>query len=160
MDPILKLLEKNARISPGEIAVQLGSTEADVIKAIKTYEENGTIVRYKAVLNDTRTGSKAAVRALIEVKVKPQKGKGFDGIAETIYKFPEVISCMLISGTYDLLLEVIGDDLQTVSNFVSQKLSLLEDVHGTVTHFILKKYKEAGDIFHKVGDDDRLAIAP
>ena len=96
--------------------------------------------------------------ALIEVKVTPQKDKGFDSIAERIYRFPEVVSCFLLSGGYDLIVIVRGQDLRTVSSFVSEKLAPLSDVKGTVSHFMLKKYKEDGVILVKEGKNKRLAI--
>jgi DNA-binding Lrp family transcriptional regulator len=160
MDEILKILEKDGRQSAEVIAAQLGMDPRTVAEKIKQYEESGTIVRYKAVINDERLGDEDETRALIEVKVRPQKDKGFDGIAEKIYRFPEVVSCMLLSGTFDLLLEVSGDNIHTISNFVSRKLSQIENVQSTVTHFILKKYKEGGDILVEGGKDDRLAITP
>jgi DNA-binding Lrp family transcriptional regulator len=159
MDEILKILEKNGRQTPETIAVQLDKPIQEVSKKIAEYEKRGVILRYRAVINHTLLGAKERTRALISVKVKPQKDKGFDGIAEKIYKFPEVESCVLLSGSFDLLVEVTGEDIHTIANFVSQKLSQIENVQETATHFILKKYKEGGDIFVH-GKDDRLAIHP
>lgn len=160
MDEILKILAKNGRQSPETIAAQLGMSVEEVKKKISEYEKKGAIVGYRAILNYDVAGADDQTHALIEVKVKPQKDKGFDGIAEKIYRFPEVVSCMLLSGSYDLLIEVTGHNIHTISNFVSQKLSQLENVQSTVTHFILKKYKEGGDILHTPGKDERLAIMP
>jgi DNA-binding Lrp family transcriptional regulator len=159
MDEILKLLEKDGRQTAEMIGAQLGLSTIGVEKKIAEYEKKKVIVRYKAVINDSMLGEEEETRALIEVKVRPQKDKGFDGIAEKIYLFPEVVSCMLVSGTYDLLLEVVGDNIHTISNFVSQKLAQIENVQGTVTHFILKKYKEGGDILASAHKDERLAVS-
>ncbi|EKD27450.1 MAG: AsnC family transcriptional regulator [uncultured bacterium] len=160
MDEILKILKKDGRQSIESIASQLELTCDQVKKKIDDYEKKGIILRYKAIINDRLLGEEEETRALIEVKVRPQKDKGFDGIAEKIYKFPEVVSCMLVSGTFDLLLEVTGDNIHTISNFVSQKLSQIENVQSTVTHFLLKKYKEGGDILTVEKKDERLAICP
>lgn len=159
MDEILKILEKDARTTPGEIAGITGKNVFAVKKAIKKYERSGVIVKYKTIINKelVREDSRE-VKALIEVNIAPQKNVGFDYMAERIYKFPEVISCYLISGTYDLLLVVGGKDLHTVANFVAEKLSPMENVRGTVTHFLLKTYKEDGDILKRPEKDKRIAI--
>lgn len=159
MDPILKLLEKNAKLSPEEIADAIGKDVDTVKKAIRKYEKSGVIVKYKAVLNkDLIEDDSKEVIALIEVKVVPQKNAGFDHVASRIYKFPEVVSCYLVSGTYDLLLVVQGKDLQTIARFVAEKLAPMDHVGGTTTHFLLKKYKEDGDILVKKRKDIRQAI--
>lgn len=160
MDEILKILAKNGRQSPETIAAQLDMSVEEVKAKISEHEKKGAIVGYRAIINHDIAGLDEQTHALIEVKVKPQKDKGFDGIAEKIYRFPEVVSCMLLSGSYDLLIEVTGQNIHTISNFVSQKLSQLENVQSTVTHFILKKYKEGGDILHTQDKDERLAIMP
>ena len=160
MDEILEILSNDARISAAEIAKMTGKSKDTVNKAIKKYEKNGTIVRYKTVLNpDLLESTRQRVRALIEVSVSPQKNLGFDNIAERIYSFPEVTSCYLLSGSYDLLLVVEGEDLQTVSSFVASKLSPMEHVRGTTTHFLLKKYKEDGQILKKKVQGRRLNIS-
>ncbi|MBN1913102.1 MAG: Lrp/AsnC family transcriptional regulator [Candidatus Omnitrophica bacterium] len=160
MDQILEILEKEARRSPEEIAKMLKKKPQDVRKAIKKYENEGLIVKYKAVINkELIKNDGSEVRALIEVNITPQKDLGFDRIAERIYSFTEVTSCYLVSGTYDLLLIVEGKDLQTVSKFVSEKLSPLENVKGTVTHFLLKKYKEDGVILKHREENKRIAIS-
>ena len=124
MDEILEILSRDARISPAEIAKLTGTSVASVKKAIAKYEKSGTILKYKAVLNhDMVKESGSVVRALIEVSVTPQKNVGFDSIAERIYSFPEVTSCYLLSGAYDLLLVVEGENIHTVANFVASKLS-------------------------------------
>lgn len=160
MDEILEVLAQDARRSPDEIAVMTGQTVAQVKKAIASYEKEGVIVRYKTVINqDSLEGAKPLVRALIEVGINPQKNVGFDHVAERIYQFPEVKSCYLMSGTYDLLLEVEGDSIQTVSHFIAAKLSPMEHVRSTATHFLLKKYKEDGQILEKKTQERRLNIS-
>ncbi len=159
MYEILKLLEKDARTSAEEIAAITGKKLPQVKQAIKKYEKEGVIVKYKAIINKALLQKEtSSVRALIEVNITPQKNAGFDYMAKRIYKFPEVISCYLVSGTYDLLLVVEGTDLHTVAKFVSGKLSPMENVRGTVTHFLLKKYKEEGDILKSPEKDKRIAI--
>jgi len=118
------------------------------------------IVKYKTLINhDLVRDSSSFVRALIEVSVTPQKNVGFDYIAERIYSFPEVNSCYLVSGTYDLLIIVEGENIQTVSNFIASKLSSMENVRSTTTHFLLKKYKEDGHILKKKAQGKRLNIS-
>jgi DNA-binding Lrp family transcriptional regulator len=160
MDEILEILEKDGRASVEEIAKMTRKKPADVKKAIKKYEKEGAILKYKAVINkDLMRDDENEVRALIEVNIVPQKDLGFDKIAQRIYSFPEVTSCYLISGTYDLLVVVEGRNLHTVSNFVAEKLSCLEHVRGTATHFLLKKYKEDGVILKQKIQNQRIAIS-
>ncbi|MBN1522646.1 MAG: Lrp/AsnC family transcriptional regulator [Candidatus Aureabacteria bacterium] len=147
MDEILEILQNNAKADSKDMAKQLNLPEQEVKKRIMEYEKKGVIIKYKAIINkELLTDEIQDVTALIEVKVTPQKDKGFDSIAERIYRFPEVVSCYLLSGGYDLLVIVRGPDLKTVSSFVSEKLAPMENINGTVTHFILKKYKDDGDI--------------
>jgi len=160
MDEILEILEKDARTAPEDIAKMLKKKPQAVKEAIKKYEKNGVILKYKAVINKELTrDEESTVRALIEVNILPQKDLGFDKIAERIYSFPEVTSCYLISGTYDLLVVVEGKNLHTVSSFVAEKLSCLEHVRGTVTHFLLKKYKEDGVILKHKEENKRIPIS-
>ncbi len=160
MDVILELLSKDARITPQEISKLTRIKIDEVKKRIKKYEKEGLILGYKTVINkEILENKEGEVRALIEVKVAPQKDLGFDKVAERIYAFPEVSSCYLLSGSYDLLLVVEGKDLKTVSRFVAEKLSPMENVRGTVTHFLLKKYKEDGMILKGKEEDKRLAIS-
>ena len=160
MDEILEILQKDARTTPEEIAKMLKKKPQDVKKAIAKYEKEGAILKYKAVINkDLIKDEDSSVRALIEVNIVPQKDFGFDKIAERIYSFPEVTSCYLISGTYDLLVVVEGKNIHTVSNFVAEKLSCLEHVRGTATHFLLKKYKEDGVILKHREENKRIAIS-
>ena len=161
MDEILEILEKDGRASVEDIAKMLRKSPDTIKKAIKKYEKDGAILKYKAVINKDliRDSESSEVRALIEVNIVPQKDLGFDKIAERIYSFPEVTSCYLISGTYDLLVVVEGKNLHTVSNFVAEKLSCLEHVRGTATHFLLKKYKEDGVILKHKSENKRIAIS-
>jgi DNA-binding Lrp family transcriptional regulator len=158
MDEILEILEANARVSLEDLAKLTGKSKKDIDKAIKSYEKKGIIIKYKTLINKEKIKNGNGIVALIEVRVSPQKDVGFDLVAERIYKFPEVKSCYLISGTYDLLLIVEGKDMHTVAGFVSEKLSPLSTVKGTVTHFMLKKYKEDGVILTKGEKSSRLAI--
>lgn len=159
MDELLEILAQDARKTAEEIAKLLGKPAAAIKKAIQQYEKNGTIVKYKTIINQEMTGKANLVRALIEVSVTPEKDVGFDQIAERIYSFPEVTSCYLVSGTYDLLVVVEGEDLHSVSNFIASKLSPMAGVRSTATHFLLKKYKEDGQIFKKARSHKRLNIS-
>lgn len=160
MDEILEILEKDGRVSVEDIAKMLGK-KPDVIKqAVKKYEKEGVILKYKAIINkELVKDTDCEVRALIEVNITPQKDVGFDRIAERIYSFLEVSSCYLISGTYDLLVIVEGKNIHAVSNFVAEKLSCIENVRGTATHFLLKKYKEDGVILKHREENKRIAIS-
>ena len=159
MNEILEILEKNARATPEEIAKMLNMTPRAVTNAIKKFEKEGVILKYKTLINkELLRDEDSGVRALIEVRVTPEKNLGFDRIAERLYRFPEVTSCYLMSGTYDLLVVVEGKNLQAVSSFVAEKLSPMENIRGTVTHFILKKYKEDGDILKQPDRSKRPAI--
>ena len=160
MDPILEILEKDARTTAEDIAKLTKLKKEEVKKRIKKYEKQGVILKYKTIINkEIAKDNSNEVRALIEVNIVPQKDLGFDRIAERIYSFPEVTSCTLISGTYDLLLVVEGKNLHTVSNFVAEKLAPMENVRGTVTHFLLKKYKEDGVVLKHREENKRIAIS-
>lgn len=160
MDEILEILSDDARITPAEIARLTGKSVATVKKTIKKYEKNGTIVKYKTVINhDLAREENSFVRALIEVSIAPQKDVGFDYISERIYSFPEVTSCYLVSGRYDLLVVVEGENIRTVSDFIAAKLAPMGNVRSTTTHFMLKKYKEDGHVFKKKGRGKRLNIS-
>jgi DNA-binding Lrp family transcriptional regulator len=160
MDEILEILEKDSRLTAEDIAKMLHKKPEAIKQAIKKYEKEGVILKYKAVINkELIKDTNSEVRALIEVNIVPQKDVGFDKIAERIYSFPEVASCYLISGTYDLLLIVEGKDIHAVSRFVSEKLAPSENVRGTVTHFLLKKYKEDGVVLKHKKENERIAIS-
>lgn len=157
MDEILEILEKNCRYTEEQIAVMTGKSLQEVKEEIKKYEETNVIVGYTALVNWENT-SKDNVVALIEVKVTPQRGEGFDKVAERIYKFPEVKACYLMSGSFDLTVIIEGKSIKEVAFFVSEKLAPLESVLSTATHFVLKKYKDKGTIFEDKPLDDREAI--
>lgn len=160
MDEILQILEKNARITPEEIAGMLKRSVISVKKAIRKFQKQGVILGYKTIINKELTrDDDSEVRAIIEVRVAPQKDLGFDKVAQRIYSFPEVKSCYLLSGTYDLLLVVEGKNIHTVASFVSEKLAPLENVRGTTTHFLLKKYKEDGIVLKHREENKRIAIS-
>ena len=158
-EELLRIIEKNSRIDLKELAVMLDANEIDVANELAAMEEEDIICGYHTLINwDNSTVDK--VTALIEVSVTPQTGQGFDTIAEKIYKYPEVNSVYLISGKYDLMVILEGKSLREVSNFVSEKLSGLDAVLSTATHFILKKYKEHGTIYKTRSDDEREMITP
>lgn len=160
MDELLEILEKDGRATVEDIAKMLKKKPEVIKKAIEKYEKEGAILKYKAVINkELIRDADSSVRALIEVNITPQKDVGFDKIAERIYSFPEVSSCYLVSGTYDLLLFVEGKDLHTVAQFVAEKLAPLENIKGTTTHFLLKKYKEDGVILKHREENKRIAIS-
>ena len=142
---ILKILEDDARATTKQIATMTGIPSAEVAKLIKKAEKDRTILRYKTIVNWEKVGDEQ-VGALIEVRIAPQRDVGFDAIAERIYRFPQARSVYLLSGTYDLLVLVAGKTMHEVADFVSQKLAPIEGVQGTVTHFMLKRYKEDGEI--------------
>ena len=142
-EQILTFLEKNSKIDLGELAILLGSSEAVIANEVAQMEKEQVICGYHTLIDWEKTSSEK-VTALIEVRVTPQRGQGFDSIAERIYNYPEVQSVYLISGAYDLLVILEGKTLRDVSSFVSDKLSTLDTVLSTATHFILKKYKESG----------------
>ena len=158
-EAVLDILKSDARAVPSDIAKQLGISETDVKKYIAGFEDDLTILGYKAIINWQHMHQNA-VHALIEVKVTPERSVGFDAVAETIYRFPEVSSLSLVSGGYDLLVEVEGESLETIARFIAVKLATIKGVQSTVSHFILRKYKENGVIFEKQHESKRLPIAP
>jgi DNA-binding Lrp family transcriptional regulator len=159
MKQIFKALENDARLTPEKIADMTGISVKEVEKVIKKAEKDHTILKYKAIVDWPKLGEEK-VMALVEVKVAPQRSVGFDAIAERIYRFPQARSVYLASGTYDLAVLVVGETMQDIALFVSEKLAPLNTVQGTVTHFILKKYKEDGEIFGETGEIKRLPITP
>jgi DNA-binding Lrp family transcriptional regulator len=159
MDELLKLLQANALESRENIAKLLGVPVAEVAKRIAEYEKAGVIRGYQAVLNEDQLDLDK-VTAVIEVKVTPEREGGFNHIAERISRFPEVRSAYLMSGTYDLLLFVEGKNLRQVASFVSERLSPLEGVLSTSTHFMLKTYKRLGVLMHQDSTDERLSVSP
>ncbi|MFO7995674.1 MAG: Lrp/AsnC family transcriptional regulator [Dehalococcoidia bacterium] len=160
MKEIFEILEQDARTTPEQIATMVDKPVSEVEKAIMQAEKDGTILKYKTIVNWPRLGEEDTW-ALIEVRVTPQRGVGFDAIAERIYQFPEVYSAYLVSGTYDLAIMVKGKNMQEISSFVTEKLSTLDRVQSTVTHFLLKRYKESSETFYPPKETNkRLPITP
>ena len=145
---ILKILENDARATTKQISTMTGTPGAEVTKLIKQAEKDRIILKYKTMINWDKVENEQ-VWALIEVKVAPQRDVGFDSVAERIYRFPQARTVYLLSGTYDLLVLVTGKTMHEVADFISQKLAPLEGVQGTVTHFMLKRYKEDGEIIEE-----------
>ncbi|MGF7046677.1 DNA-binding Lrp family transcriptional regulator [Paenibacillus sp. DS2015] len=156
---VLELLKEDARRSPALLSTLLGVSEDEVKTTIAELESDHVIVKYAAVVNWSKIEDEK-VTALIEVQITPERGRGFEGIAERIYLYPQVKSVYLMSGAYDLLVEVEGRNLREVANFVSEKLSPIESVLSTKTNFILKKYKQDGIILDEHEEDNRLMISP
>ena len=151
MKEILKILEQDARTTAEQIATMTGKSIAEVEEKIKQAEGERTIVKYKAIINWEKLGEEQ-VWALIEVRVQPQRDVGFDAIASRISRFPEARTVYLVSGTYDLLVLISGRTMQEIASFIARKLSSLESVQGTTTHFLLKRYKEDGEILEGEGE--------
>jgi DNA-binding Lrp family transcriptional regulator len=156
---ILKILEKDARVTTRQIATITGLSEEEISKTVKKAEQEQVILKYKTIINWDKV-EPDHVFALIEVKIAPQREVGFDAIAERIYRFPQAYTVYLLSGTYDLLVIVTGKTIQEIASFVSQKLAPIEGVQGTVTHFMLKKYKEDGEILGAKEDLKRQPFLP
>ncbi len=154
---ILKHIEKKSKIDLGELAVMLGTDEVTVANEIAEMEKEKIICGYHTLIDWDKAGVES-VTALIEVRVTPQRNQGFDRIAERIYNYPEVNAVYLISGGYDLLVTLEGKTLKEVSQFVSEKLSPVEAVISTATHFILKKYKDHGTILVKKAESERMPV--
>ena len=159
MKDILEILESNPRIAPREIATMTGITEAQAASKIKEMEKKGIIRKYKTVIDWEKAGEEY-VYAIIELKVALRERTGYDAIAERIAKFPEVRSVRLISGDHDLSLTVRGKSMKDVAFFVAEKIATLEQVQGTVTHFVLRTYKEDGDVLFEKERSERLAVSP
>jgi DNA-binding Lrp family transcriptional regulator len=153
---VLELLESDARLTAGQIAVMLGRDEEEIAGIIKEAEKNKLIQGYFTLIDWDKLGSEK-VSAMIEVKISPQRDVGFDAVAERIYRFPEVRSVRLMSGAYDLMVMIEGDTMKEIAHFVSFKLASMEYVLSTATHFVLKTYKHHGVI---VDEDRRQVIVP
>ena len=158
-EKILQIVEKNSRIDLKELSIILGVEETDIVEEMHKMEEEAIICGYHTLIDWEKT-SLDKVNALIEVRVTPQRGQGFDSIAERIYKYPEVTAVYLMSGGFDLLVSLEGKSLKEISSFVSDKLSTLDTVLSTATHFILKKYKDHGTILTKKRVDEREMFTP
>jgi len=159
MDPLLRLLEENALATHETLAAQLATTPEDIQQRIEALEHDRVILAYKAIVDDERA-KRNTVRAVIEVRITPEREGGFDRIAHRIAQYREVQSCFLMSGGYDLLVFIEGNTLQDVAGFVSAKLSTLPGVLSTATHFNLKTYKIQGVLRDEVVNEERLKVSP
>ena len=154
MDKMLKILEDNANLTHEQLAVMCNKEVGDIKKFIEENEKNGVILGYKTMIDWDKT-DREYVTALIEVKITPQRDRGFDRVAEIIYNYPEVQSLYLMSGAYDLCVLIEGKTMREVAYFVAQKLATIEDVISTATHFVLRKYKDKGVVYGVVDVDER-----
>ena len=154
MDNLLKVLEDNANLTHEQLAVLCQKEVGDIKAMIEKYEKDGVILGYKTMIDWDKT-DREYVSALIEVKITPQRDRGFDQVAERIYNYPEVQSLYLMSGGYDLAVQIEGKTMKEVAYFVAQKLATIEDVISTATHFVLRKYKDKGVIYGIVDIDER-----
>jgi len=159
MEEVLQLLAGDARLTAAQIAERVGRTEEEVARAIQRLEKSGVIRRYKTVIDWEKAGTER-VYGFIEVRVSPERGVGFDAVAERIMQFPEVHSLYLMSGTYDLLVVVEGKGMREVAFFVAEKLAPLDHVLSTATHFVLKSYKIDGDVLVERSEVKRLPVTP
>lgn len=156
---ILKAIEHNAKVDISELAVRFGADETEVANEMAFMEKEGIICGYLTLIDWDKTDNET-VTALIEVKCTPQRGQGFDVIAERIYKYPEVNSVYLISGGFDILVIMDGKTLKEIASFVTDKLSTQESILSCATHFILRRYKDNGTIFGKKYEDERIQVTP
>lgn len=159
MDTLLKLLRDDASLKSAQLAAMLNLSEVEVAARIKALEADGTILGYRTVLNEGKIADDV-VRAVIEVKITPERGGGFDRLAERIAKYDEVKTCYLMSGGYDLLVVLEGDNLRSLASFVAEKLATIQGVISTSTHFMLKTYKEQGVLMGHAQAEERLAVTP
>lgn len=156
---ILKIIEKDSRLTPEEIAIMLGLEADEVAEAIKEMENRKVICGYHTLVNWEKAEDDE-VSAVIELKVNPQRGSGFDKIAERVYQYPEVEAVYLMSGAYDLLVEMRKAPMKDIASFVARRLSTIEEVQLTATHFILKRYKDHGTLFVDDDEDKRMVVSP
>lgn len=159
MKELLELLEKDYTQTPEQLAIMLNIPATEVTSLIEKYKQEQVIVKYQTIVDWEKVGVDQ-VTAIIEVKITPQREVGFDGIAERIYRYPEVKSVYLMSGSYDLSVSVEGSTLREVADFVSAKLSTIDGVVSTNTNFMLKKYKYAGVIINDIEEQHRLVVSP
>ncbi|MDN4074013.1 Lrp/AsnC family transcriptional regulator [Fictibacillus terranigra] len=157
---LLQLIEKNGRLETATVARLMGISEEETIQMIEKLEHEKVILGYSAIINWTKGTDEGAVTAMIDVKVTPKRGVGFDKVAERIYRFPEVKAVYLMSGVYDLSVSIEGKSMAEVGRFVSEKLSTIDSVISTTTHFILKKYKHDGLVFSEDEEDKRIVVSP
>lgn len=156
---ILRLLAANGRITAKDMAERLNASEAEVAALVKQLEDERVILGYCAMIDDAELPERA-VKAIIEVKIRPERDGGFDKIAKRLSRFPQVSNLYLMSGGYDLMIEVDGENLNDVALFVASKLSTIDGVLSTATHFLLKKYKVSGKLLQEEEKHERLKIAP
>ncbi|MEM1059770.1 MAG: Lrp/AsnC family transcriptional regulator [Verrucomicrobiota bacterium] len=159
MDELLKLLEENALSSPADLAQRLNRDPEEVARHIKQLEDDRVILAYKAIVDDDKAG-RDVVKAVIEVSLSPERGGGFNRLAARIAKYPAVKSAYLMSGRYDLMLLVEGKNLRDIASFVSEKLSTIQGVLSTATHFVLKPYKELDTLMLEESEEERLKVSP
>ena len=159
MDQLLNLLRENAALTPAQLSKMLNLPEAEVATKIEAYEKDQIILGYRTIVNEEKLGVNR-VRAVIEVKITPERGGGFDRLAERIAKYAEVRSFYLMSGGYDLLVVAEGNSLREVASFVSEKLATVQGVLSPATHFMLKPYKEQGMLMAREQNEERLAVTP
>ena len=157
MDELLTLLEKDCRQTPQQLATMLGRSEQEITDEIARCEREHIILGYPALVDWTKTDDEF-VTALIEVRISPQRGDGFDRIAERIYQYEEVESLYLMSGSYDLAVTITGRSLRAVAEFVHARLAVIDGVTGTATHFILKKYKEKNHLYTKLPEQEERVL--
>ncbi len=157
MNELLKLLEDNARLSDEQLGMMLGKETGEIREMIERFEAERVVLGYKAIIDWDKT-DKESVSALIEVKITPQRDRGFDRIAEKIYNYPEVESLYLMSGAFDLAVMIEGKTMKEVAYFVAMKLAPIEDVIATSTHFVLRKYKDKGVVYGADPIDERLTF--
>jgi len=157
---ILKLIENNGRIDTADLAKMVDVSEKDLEVTLKKLEDMKVIVRYMTIIDWAKVDEHQGVTAMIDVKVTPKRGVGFDEVAKRIYRFKEVQSVYLMSGVYDLSVTIEGKSMNEVASFVSEKLSTLDSVISTTTHFILKKYKHDGIVFVQGDEDKRIVVSP
>jgi DNA-binding Lrp family transcriptional regulator len=159
VEALIQLLRRDSSLGPSAMAAMLRLPEAEVRETIARLEATGVVLGYRAVINEEKLG-RERVRAVIEVKITPERGGGFDKLAERISRYDEVRSCHLMSGGYDLMVEVEGANLREVAAFVSEKLSTLQGVLSSATHFVLRAYKEQGVLMKRDTAEERLPVAP
>ena len=157
---ILKLIENNGRIDTADLAKMVDVSEKDLEVTLKKLEDMKVIVRYMTIIDWAKVDEHQGVTAMIDVKVTPKRGVGFDEVAKRIYRFKEVQSVYLMSGVYDLSVTIEGKSMNEIASFVSEKLSTLDSVISTTTHFILKKYKHDGIVFVQGDEDKRIVVSP
>jgi len=157
---IIRLLHENARLSDDDVGQRLGIDPSEVRRLLTDAESEGLIRGYRVITSDEANPNGDQVTAIVEVSLSPERDRGFDRIAERIARFPEVISCKLMSGGYDLAVQVRGPNLQAVAGFVSERLATIDGVRSTRTHFVLKRYKEDGVLLFQDEELERLPVSP